>query len=215
MHRPGFFPSLAIIFEYILIYLFCRPALTTVPQSVLKKRKAVERALACQAAMKDQKKKDLEATVKSFNQSAKTVTDTTRGFSIDVPEGWQRVEKEMNGRRFTFLMGPRVNNFQANLNILKDDAKGMDLDQYVDYSLKHMGAITPGNLKETDIDINGIKGKLVQYTMAYQSFNMQLGSYILPVSGGSVYIITTTELVADKLQFAELFDKTVHTFKVQ
>ncbi len=164
---------------------------------------------------KDQKKKDLEATVKSFNQSAKTVADTTRGFSIDVPEGWQRVEKQMNGRRFTFLMGPKVNNFQANLNILKDDAKGMDLDQYVDYSLKHMGAITPGNLKESDIDINGIKGKLVQYTMAYQSSNMQLGSYILPVNGGSVYIITTTELVADKLQFAELFDKTVHTFKVQ
>lgn len=162
---------------------------------------------------KDQKKKDLDTAIKSFNENAKTASDTTRGFTIDVPEGWHREEKDMNGRRFTFLMAPKVNNFQANLNILKDDAKGMNLEQYVDYSLQHMGAITPGNLKKTDIEVNGIKGKLVQYTMAYQTFNMQLGSYILPVNNNSVYIITTTELV-DNPHYTEVLDKTVHTFKV-
>jgi hypothetical protein len=162
----------------------------------------------------NQKKNDLDSQVKSYAESAKTVSDTTKGFTIDVPKGWQRVEKDANGKRFTFLMGPKVNNFQVNLNILKDDMKGMGFDEYIDYNLKHMGGITPINLKQSDIEINGIKGRFVKYTMVYQNFNLQLGSYVLPAGGGLAYIITTTEPAGDKPQFEDVFDKTVHTFKV-
>ncbi|MDB5150435.1 MAG: hypothetical protein JWQ57_4455 [Mucilaginibacter sp.] len=162
----------------------------------------------------NQKKSDLDSAIKSYTRSAKTVSDTTKGFTIDVPEGWQRIEKEVNGRRFIFLMGPKVNNFQVNLNILKDDMKGMGFDDYIDYNLKHMGGITPVNLKQNDIEINGMKGKCVTYSMAYQNFNLQLGSYVFPLKDGLAYIITTTEPAGDKLQFEELFAKTVRTFKI-
>jgi hypothetical protein len=170
--------------------------------------------LALVSCKSNQKKSDLDSAIKSNTQSAKTVGDTTKGFTIDVPEGWQRVEKEVNGQRFIFLMGPKVNNFQVNLNILKDDMKGRSFDDYIDYNLKHMGGITPVNLKQTDIEINGIKGKCVKYSMPYQNFNLQLGSYVLPLKNGLAYIITTTEPIGDKLQFEELFDKTVRSFKI-
>jgi hypothetical protein len=162
----------------------------------------------------NQKKKDLDAQIKSYVQSAKTLKDTARGFTIDIPEGWQRVEKEANGVRFTFLMGPKANGFQVNLNILKDNMKGMNFDEYIDYNLKHMGGVEPVNLKQTDITINGIKGKVIKYNAVVQNLNLQLGSYVIPVNDGSAYIITTTELAADKPGFQDVLDKAVNSFKV-
>ncbi|WPU91153.1 hypothetical protein SNE25_17690 [Mucilaginibacter sabulilitoris] len=136
-------------------------------------------------------------------------------FTIDVPTGWTRKLDDIKVGKQLFLMAPVSDGFQPNLNVLQEDMQGRDLDAYVEYNLKHMGPVDVQTIDQSDIEVNGIKGKLLKFKMNYQNRDMVIGSYIIPGKNGIAFVVTTTALVSQYPALAATFDKTVHSFKLK
>ena len=135
-------------------------------------------------------------------------------FKVDVPAGWTQKENEMNGFKMFFLMAPKTGSFQSNLNILKDKMTEKTLDDYIDNNLKKLAAMHVKEIRQSELDVNGLKGKSISYLYNYQGTDLAIKTYVLPANA-AVYILTTTCPVSDAKQLEPVFSKIVDSFRVK
>ncbi len=138
----------------------------------------------------------------------------TKDFTVNVPAGWIQKENEMNGYKMFFLMAPKTGSFQSNLNILKDKMTEKNLDDYIGNNLKKLAAMQVKEIRQSELNVNGLKGKSISYLYKYQGTNLAIKTYVLPANA-AVYILTTTCPVGDAKQLEPVFSKIVDSFKVK
>lgn len=136
-------------------------------------------------------------------------------FTIAVPTGWTRKIDSITVGKQLFLMAPASDGFSPNLNVLQEDMQGRDMDAYVQYNLEHMGPVSPQSIQQSDIDVNGTKGKLLKFKVNFRNRDLMVGTYIIPNKNGIAFVVTTTALVSQYPALAAIFDKTVHSFKLK
>src|ERR1700761_8438463 len=61
-------------------------------------------------------------------------------FSIALPTGWTNNSREVNGYKAFYLMAPRANDFNPNLNVLSENIGSASMAEYLKVSEQKMQA---------------------------------------------------------------------------
>jgi hypothetical protein len=139
----------------------------------------------------------------------------TGKFSVTVPEGWQRLDTSMNGVNATFMFAPKVDNFRPNINIVSESMNGADMETYFVKNVNMMSQYMQ-NFKEIskkDKDINGVKGKVLEYTHSQNGVDMDVTMALIP-HDGIAYVITVTTPKGKRADYQKEFDAVVKSFRV-
>ena len=147
-------------------------------------------------------------------------TNAKEGFSLQVPAGWKIDDSGQNGTLATFLC-PEIDKisegkgFRVNMNVVTDDARGSDLEQYADTALLSLSQTFPSyqNLEKRKIVTqSGEPAMLISGTLAPQGcrfYNIQL----LVIKDGRAWVITATSLEAAWGAYGPILESSLLSFE--
>ncbi len=121
---------------------------------------------------------------------------TDWGLSMQYPKGWSTRE-EQKGAVVTFL-APIENDggdkLRENVNVMVQDAQGMSLAQYTDYSKKQLQQMVQAADLEriTDTTLGGAPAKRIEYTGRDNQGGTRKFLQVWTVKNGKAYLSTYT-----------------------
>ncbi|MBD1392220.1 hypothetical protein [Mucilaginibacter glaciei] len=139
---------------------------------------------------------------------------STAEYQISIPTGWEQKDQLSNNYKLVMLVAPRVDNYSPNLNILKDDMKGKELDGYIRLNLEKMATMNLTNQKNGDLVIDGVKGKFLTYNYTIEGRNIAIKTYVIP-KNGVAYVLTGSCLESQAATYQKQFDDVANTFKLK
>lgn len=146
-----------------------------------------------------------------------TYIDYQFGFKINPPTGWSIDQSGQSGALAIFS-NPKTdqdgsNQFVANINIVSESAKGLDLDSYVENTKKQL-PISLTNYQSTEnkkLTLEEIPTQFIGGTFAQEKLNLRNLQLIL-IKDNVAYIITGTALASTWDQYKDMFESMFQTF---
>lgn len=139
---------------------------------------------------------------------------TTDQYSIALPQGWQRKDKVSDNFQMVMLVAPPADGYNPNLNVLRDNMNGRDLEGYISFNLQKMAKMNLTNQKSGDMEINGGKAKFLTYSYQMEGKDIAIKTYVVP-KDGSAYVLTGSCLLSQVDTYMPEFDKIAQSFKLK
>jgi hypothetical protein len=182
---------------------------------------ALSLLLACNNS-KTTKEKESERTGDTQRTAPPTPTDQiTKGsgnYSIDAPEGWDKIDTTYNGEHITFIRSPREgadDNFLENVNVITEKVGSMSMDEYLEKNMTSMeNGLTDFEKKDqSSRTINGHDFRIFFYSHNYQGTPID-GEVFFTINDGTAYVITCSARKGEIKEWEGRFDRVVNTFKL-
>lgn len=143
------------------------------------------------------------------------LVEEEKGYEIELPENW-RAEKNFMGVD-VFASAPDLKETSlANISVISDAiSDNISLDQYFAENVKELEK-TLSNfhiIESGDASFEGVKGKKIAYTHALDKLKIKVIQYYV-VNKGHCYIITTAADDQEFAKYADIFEKSVKSFKL-
>jgi hypothetical protein len=161
---------------------------------------------------------DIDSDIKSYVENNPGLNAGKGTFSIQAAQGWTKVDTTISGLQIVLLKseveGPN-DIFMENINVVTEQTKGMDLDEYFKANLASLNNGMPGYEKISSdvVTVNGREARHLIYTHTYTGNPTDVEAYFFTTKDMG-YVITCS---ADKGKLAKWkpdFDKVVNTFTI-
>ena len=141
------------------------------------------------------------------------VLDTTK-YSVKIPAGWRHFDKTTGGFSALYIMGPKADNFFANVNIIMVETGNITINEFLD---GNMESLKKGNMvpdSTGDFESNGRKGKFYTTKVDRNGTSITIKSYFL-LKDGFGYVLTGACLTSKRSTYYPVFDDIVKSFKLK
>jgi len=141
------------------------------------------------------------------------VLDTTK-YSVKIPAGWRHFDKTSGGFSALYIMGPKADNFFANVNIIIVETGNITINEFLD---GNMESLKKGNMAPDstgDFETNSLKGKFYTAKIDHNGTGITIKSYFL-LKDGFGYVLTGACLTSKRTTYYPVFDDIVKSFKVK
>lgn len=169
-----------------------------------------------------------EASFRSFRVLADSLppsglgqpySDSTNGFEIRPPDGWEVDQSGVLGTKVTFIHRTsdlhEQTPFRANMVIHVDPAEGRTLEEFVELTKQQQSLLlTDFVLLGDELDmIDGREAHFLESSFTYGVVPLR-NRQLIAIHGDKSYVITTTALAASWHQYEALFDASLRTFRI-
>ncbi len=140
-------------------------------------------------------------------------------YTISTPDGWERNDTVISGVKIARIESPLegpADNFRENIAIVTEDAKNLDLQDYIDANRKTMDKQMP-NIKflaEDKITIGAEPAIATSISFRYSGYDLRNTEYFL-VKNDIGYVITCTATSATFNTYQPTFIKCVNSFSIK
>lgn len=139
---------------------------------------------------------------------------STADFEVTMPGAWEKKEQVLKPFRLVMLMAPMEDNFHPNLNILNDELKGRNMEEYLAFNLKQM---EPMHLKmegQGDYKVGDLNGQYMEYTYNYEGKDIAIKSFVF-LKGNKAWVLTGSCLTGQAESYVPQFEEIVNSFKLK
>jgi hypothetical protein len=171
---------------------------------------------ACKNINTDKKKLSAEETLTAAAKTPGMNAGVSK-FSIEAPAGWQKLDTNLNGVKFTFLLAPSASNgFRANINVISQSMEGNSLDAYFDKNITSMDQYLQNFSAGTkgDKEIHGLPAKWMLYSQTQNGHALD-GMFYMIAKDGIAYIITFAASKGELGKYKASIDEAIGSFRIQ
>ncbi len=153
------------------------------------------------------------SSVDGDNYEPEPYIENNGGFSVVPPKSWQVTDNSLS--EYKVFMGPRENNFTANVNFVKEVYDG-SLDDYVDLSIEVLEYYI-SNIeiiyRNPFVTLKNLEGQKVIAITEQLGYQLRQSFYFFPGKNGIKIVATCTALADSGEKYDEIFDNSMKTFE--
>lgn len=147
--------------------------------------------------------------------SVRRVSDSTRSISVDLPSGWTQSRSGLLGTKM-LLMGPTIDAFRININLMTERAPGISLSQYRKATELNAPRILNGYkyVSGRPTMLGGVPAREMVYEaeMGTPSKSLKFKA-VYAIRNGTAYTLTFSSMKSTYDANVRAFDSTVNSLK--
>jgi len=153
------------------------------------------------------------SSVEGGNDEPEPYVENNGGFSVVPPKSWQVVNNSWS--KYKVFMGPRENNFTANVNFVEEVYNG-SLDDYVYLNievLKDLISNVEIIYQSSFVTLKNLESQKVIAITEQQGYLLRQSFYFFSGKNGLKMVATCTALAGSGEKYDEIFDNSMKTFE--